>query len=200
LAPRLCPFTVVVEGLADEELARRVVSCLGGSVERLLPSRGKNGLDQALSGYDAAAKYSPWFVLRDLDQDAPCGAALVRRLLPEPSEGMCFRIAVRSAEAWLLADRAHVAKWLAVSENLIPRDPDELDDPKAELIKLAKRSRRRVVRDDCVPSVNSGRKVGPGFVGQVIDYSRELWRPERAAERSPSLARCLRALKLAVCK
>ena len=50
----------------------------------------------------------PWVVIRDLDQDdrGTCLPELRSRLLggTGPSDGMCFRLAVRSIEAWLMAD------------------------------------------------------------------------------------------------
>lgn len=71
---------------------------------------------------------------------------------------MGFRIAVRAAEAWILADRGRVAEWLGVPAARVPHDPDSLDDPKPTLVDLARRSRRSRMRRDLVPREASGRR------------------------------------------
>lgn len=57
---------------------------------------------------------------------------------------MCFRIAVREVEAWLLADAEQAAGFLAVPLARIPAEPETLPDPKATLIALAGRSRKEL--------------------------------------------------------
>lgn len=95
---------VAVEGSTDAPVVRKVAALAG--LELASPpivKRGKGTLDKALRGYNAAATGSPWFVLRDLDHDAPCPGGLVADLLPDPKPLMCLRIAVRAIEARLLA-------------------------------------------------------------------------------------------------
>ena len=54
---------------------------------------------------------------------------------------------------------------------------------------VARRSRRRSVRDALVPQAGTTAKVGPGYAVSLIDYTSRHWRPEIAATRSESLAR-----------
>lgn len=69
---------VVVEGTTDMPVVRKVAALAGWELEpSTIPARGKGQLDKDLPGYNAAAQGSPWFVLRDLDHDAPCPGALV---------------------------------------------------------------------------------------------------------------------------
>jgi hypothetical protein len=111
---------------------------------------------------------------------------------------MCFRVAVRTIEAWLLADRERLAQLLGVNVAWLPTDPDYLDDPKRELINLARRSRRRAVRDDLVPRQGSGRSVGPLYTTRMIEFLQDEtagWRLDQALRASDSLARCVIRLR-----
>jgi len=107
---------------------------------------------------------------------------------------MCFRVAVRAAEAWLLADRERLAQLLGVRTAFLPTDPDRLDNPKRELVDLARGSHRRALRDDLVPREGSGRSVGPLYTTRMIEFVQddfEGWRPSQAVRVSESLARCV---------
>jgi hypothetical protein len=108
-------------------------------------------------------------------------------------------VAVRAVEAWLLADAERLAAFLGIRAALIPRDPDAEHDPKTTLVNLARRSRRRAIREDIVPREGSGGRVGPGYVGRLIEFvtaAENGWRPGVAAGRSDSLRRCLEALQV----
>jgi hypothetical protein len=186
-----------VEGDLDEVLLRRIFIELGLSLSAVYGRRGKAHLLQSLAGYNAAAEFLPWVVVIDLDRDCDCAPTCVAQWLPRPAAKMCIRIAVRAAEAWLLADRERIAEFLSISRSLIPADPDRLSDPKATLIDLARRSRKREVREQIPPRPGSGRKVGPQYTGAMISFieNREIgWRLKEAAGRSDSLSRCIERL------
>jgi hypothetical protein len=186
----------VVEGPSDVGVARALLKAVG-----LTPAaspyvmNGKAHLDSRLPAYCRAAAQAPWLVLRDLDRDAPCAGALVARLAPRRPPLMCFRIAVRSVEAWLLADRARIAEFLHVSPALVPRDPEDESDAKRVLVGLAGRSRRREIREDMAPHWGSTARVGPNYTWRLNQFAEELWNPRSAARASPSLQRCLAALE-----
>ncbi len=100
-------------------------------------------------------------------------------------------------EAWLLADRERIADWLGVAEANFPQDPDSLDNPKQELINLARRSPRRI-RTDLVPTDGSGRSAGPLYNARMVEFIEDQnagWRPDHALLRSDSLARCVNQLR-----
>ena len=187
--------TLVVEGTSDLPVARRVAQAAGVEPAVAYSRGGKAAIDIKLAAYNKAAARQAWFVLRDLDHDELCAGTLVGNLLPQPAAGMCFRLAVREVEAWLLADRDRIAAYLGVSPARVPRDPDSLDDPKKTLVDLGRRSRRRDVRHDMVPPDGSTARVGPGYRARVTEFSSSVWRPDVAATASPSLFRCLAALK-----
>ncbi len=114
---------------------------------------------------------------------------------------MCFRIAVRAIEAWLMADREKLAHFLSVSVSKIPLNPEITQNPKTFLVNLAKSSRRREIREDMVPRDESGRRVGPAYTSRMIEFiesSKNAWRPDIAAMHADSLSRALRYLKLMI--
>jgi hypothetical protein len=199
VAPADLPIvTGAVEGDVDEALLRRVATYAGLSLGVTHGRRGKQFLLQVINGYNNAARFSPWVVLVDLDRDCECAPPCIAQWLPKPSAQMCFRAAVRAAEAWLLADRERMAKWLAVSVKQMPENPDNLDDPKREIINLARRSRRRAIQDAFVPRQASGRTVGPLYTTRMIEFVQDEatgWRPDQALNVSNSLARCIQRLR-----
>lgn len=194
----MIPVTCAVEGATDEPVARRLLDEAGllpGSFVRR--SGGKTRIDPDLPGWNESAAQLPWLVIRDLDHDDRdcCVPELRVRLLGNATAevGMCFRLAVRAVEAWLLADREGFAEYFQV-RRVLPREPDELSDPKTELVNLCRRSRIRDIREGIPPRQGSGRKIGPEYVAIVGDYCRRVWSPERACVRSPSLERARRDL------
>jgi hypothetical protein len=179
-----------VEGPTDETVVRRLVREAGGSLNRVYGKSGKPHLRQRLKGFNQAARHSPWVVVVDLDQSAECAPPFCRDWLPAPSAHMCFRVAVRQIEAWLLADAESLARFLSIAIARVPVDPEALVNPKETLVNLARHSRRRDIREDMVPRPNSGRSVGAAYTSRLIEFAETRWRPEVAAERADSLRRC----------
>jgi hypothetical protein len=107
----------------------------------------------------------------------------------EPHANLVFRVAVREIESWLPADREGFADFLGIGSDLIPLQPDQIPDPKQTLVKLARRSRRRTLRESIVPRRGSTAVQGPDYNGCLGDFVRGHWNRNAAAERSPSLDR-----------
>lgn len=186
-----------VEGVSDEAVFYRVVGSRGGDVHRVQVQGGKPGLRRALPGYNAAARHAPWLVLVDLDREFTCGARLVADWLPRPNRYMRLRVVVRTVEAWLLADRKRFSAFFSVAQSALPDRPDDLPDPKGALLAAIARSRRPAIQEDMLPRSGSGRRVGAAYTSRLIEFAGDSargWRPEAAAERSPSLAKCLTRL------
>ena len=122
---------------------------------------------------------------------------LQEKWLDSPAPRMCFRIAVRAVETWLLADRQRLAQFLSIPVSRIPPVLEAVDDPKLLLVNLARHSRQRATREDMVPRQRSGRKVGPAYASRLMEFVEDTttgWRPDVAAEESDSLKRCLHRL------
>lgn len=189
---------IAVEGSTDEYVVRSIFRHVGIKCGYVRGLKGKAHLRAQLPKYNEAAQFANWLAVVDLDQDADCAPNYFKAILPAPSLGMLLRIPVRAIEAWLLADRVHLAKFLNIAVDTIPLSPDLESDPKVSFIALANRSRKTVIRQDIVPRPNSGAKVGPGYSSRILEFLHHPqypWRPQVAAEHSESLKRCINALK-----
>lgn len=189
-------ITGAVEGPSDEAMLRRIVDFAGGELGQIYGRNGKRQVLLNLKGYNHAARFSPWIVLVDLDRDY-CPVVAKQNWLPEPAPMMCFRIAVRELEAWLLADAERFSSFFGVSFSLITQNPDLLEDPKLELINLVRRSRRKAIREDIVPDPRLGQTVGPAYTTWIINFINDPngWRIDEAAENSASLRRSITAIR-----
>lgn len=186
------------EGLIDAAAARRLITFTGGDVGLERPAFGKHKLDPLIPKYGAAAQTgSPWFIVRDLDFDAPCAPELADRLRRGSHSGLCLRIAVREIESWLLADRSGLADFLKVPEGGINREPESLNDPKRHLVDVARRSRSRAIRIAVVPNAGAGQSQGPEYTPVIMTFVREYWSIERALRSNacPSLSSAVKRLR-----
>jgi hypothetical protein len=189
------PISLATEGLDDEAIARKICASMSVPIAYSYPAGGKSRLDPKIPGYNKAALHSPWLVLRDLDNDSPCPSGLCDSLVADKSPKLLLRIPIRTIESWLIADPVSLAPFLAISPSIIPPTPDELVSPKTTLVNLARRSRSREILQTMIPQVGTSVAVGPGYTGKLIDYSTNHWDPIRASSSSPSLERCLNAIR-----
>ena len=191
-------ISAAVEGLVDEAVVRRLIQEVGGVAGPVYGKNGKPALRTKIAGYNHAANYSPWIVMVDLNHEASCVPSLRAAWLPTPAPQMCFRVAVRAVEAWLLADHERISRFISVDTNILRGDPELLPDPKQRMVELAKRSNSISIRRAMVPRPESGRSVGPAYASRLIEFVTDLkdgWRPNVAAKRSESLDRCLGCLR-----
>jgi hypothetical protein len=188
-------ISAAVEGIVDEAVARRLIVFAGAIPGPAYGKQGKPFLQQRIRGYNAAARHVPWIVLVDLDADHECAPSLRASWLPQAAELLCFRIAVRAVEAWLLADAERIAAFLRIARSKIPSNPEVLGNPKTAMVALARASKQRDIRDDMVPRDESGRPVGPAYASRLIEFASSSWRPEVAAQRAESLRRAIDCLK-----
>ena len=191
-------ISAAVEGDVDEAVVRRLIAHAGGQPGPVYVTRGKPTLRKRIDGYNNAAQHEPWLVLVDLDHDADCAPPMLHEWVPAPAPNLCFRIAVREVETWLMADAQTLARYLRVKLRRIHTEPEKLEHPKTAMVDLARRSVRDAIRKDMVPRQKSGRRVGPGYVSRLIEYVREHWQPHAAAEHSESLSRTIHCLQLLV--
>lgn len=201
MSPERTPAIIIsgaVEGVVDETLVRRLIEEAGGVAGRIVVAGGKTSLRSRIHGYNNAARFAPWAVLVDLDRETECAPSCREIWLPEPAPLMRFRIIVRAAEAWLLADRKGIADFLEAPLSLVPVQPEDEPDPKRTLVNLASRSRRKEIRLDMSSDPRSGRLVGPAYSVRLSEFISHHWRPDVAALSSDSLRRCrLRLRELA---
>ena len=115
-------ITGAVEGDVDEAVVRCLIEHVNAKTLAIYGRNGKSHLHRRLPSYNQAARLSPWIVLVDLDLDAECAPPFRKSWLSKPSRYMCFRIAVRAVESWLMADKERFARFLGVNMAAIPRD------------------------------------------------------------------------------
>ena len=184
-----------VEGDSDVPVAERLIRHVGLIPHRAIVAGGVPKLDDRISNLTRSAAHMNWLILRDLDREQ-CAPRLARRLF---SGGVpprvCLRIPVRSMESWMLADTAGFSEVFSVNRNRLPDRPDEVENAKLYLVNACRSSRQSAVRNTIAPRRGSGRAVGPEYASRISSFARHAWDPERAAERSPSLARAIRALE-----
>jgi hypothetical protein len=191
----VCSVIVAVEGDTDLPVARALLREAGLAATTEIDSGGKSRLDSRLPGYNAAARSVGWFVLRDLDHDADCPPALLRKLVGTVRPLMCLRIPVRALESWLMADGEMLARFLRVSRTAVPSFPDELPNPKLALVALARKSTKPGIRRAMVPPPQTNRPVGPEYEARLIEFGTHYWRLHAARKRSPSLESSIEALR-----
>ena len=170
---------LVAMALPGWTLARASINSKG--ITKLLPS---------LVRYSQVAEHvHP--VLCIADADRACVARLVSDWLPRGAgPRLLLRIAVPEAESWLLADRRGVADFFGVSLKSVPPHPEHLTDAKLEVLKLAKRSCHRLLREEMISSTHADRQ-GSGYNTHLCSFVRGAWQAERGADSSPSLARAV---------
>lgn len=187
-----------VEGPVDEATLTRLIEYVGADAGPIHGKNGKPQLRRGIAGYNNAARFSPWAVLVDLDDDFECAPPLVAEWVSSKASQLCFRVVKRAVEAWLLADAERVASFLRVPRARVPQHPETLGDPKRAMVDLARHSRGRQVRQDMVPRPGSGRSVRPAYTSRMIEFVTDRehgWRPDVAARSADSLARCIRCLR-----
>lgn len=188
-------ISAAVEGIVDEAVVRKLIISAQATPGPVYGRQGKASLRQKIHGYNNAARHAPWVILVDLDRDDQCAPPMRHSWLPDPAPLICFRIAVREVEAWIMADSVRLANFLGVPSNRVPANPETLDEPKAELVNLARLSRRKTIQQDMVPRQGSGRQIGPAYSSRLIEFVSSSWRPDVAAHQSDSLRRALTCLR-----
>jgi hypothetical protein len=190
------PINLVFEDVLSEAVLKQMLkqSQRPFSVGNCLNQRGYGKIKKVISGLNHAAKGMPYLVLTDLD-NAECPLVILSDWLTQPKHpNLLFRIAVKEVEAWLLAHREAFAEFLGISVDLIPADVDKISDPKQVLINLAKKSKKRELREGIVPDRNSTAKIGKDYNGQLIQFVNQSWQVASAQTNSRSLERAMNAL------
>jgi hypothetical protein len=138
------------------------------------------------------ARHNPVLLITDLDTNI-CPVALRKVWLGRQAHppGLLLRVAVREIEAWLLADHGAMTSLLGQqAKSRLPDAPDSLHDPKDFLLDWARRASRDV-RLDLRAEEGAVARQGLGYNYRLCDMVRKSWRPDRAAQRSPSLRRTI---------
>lgn len=189
------PIHLVVEDDLSDAILRKILKeslntfAIGFSYGKC----GYGYIKRQIQAFNNAARGTPFLVLSDLE--AECAPKQINEWLQVPKHhNLVFRIAVRETESWLLADRSGFASFLNINKELIPINVDKINDPKQLLVNLAKRSRKRILRQSIVPKQGTTARVGPDYNGQLSSFIFSTWNISEAMENSKSLSRAVRVL------
>lgn len=186
----MIPIAVATEDELSEAIALRLISEVQQphEVTHKLRRGGFGYLRSKMDSWCQMAEHQVMMVLTDLDR-ANCLVEfrdqwVADRQLPE---SLVFRIAVREVESWVLADHEALRE-LVGKKGVLPPQPDVLPDPKQALLGLGKIAPKSV-RDDLIKTIDGQLRQGLGYNARLTHWINTVWCPQRAAERSPSLAR-----------
>lgn len=186
----------LVEGDMDEAAAYRLISATGHVPGTCYGKKGCGYIKQKIKGFNRSARGIYYLTLVDLmDTDLSCPPEVMEEWLTHPEPNMLFRVVVRELESWLLADRESIAEFLSVSLTRIPRNPEAIEDPKRELINIARHSRRPSVRRAIVPDAGSTAQVGRLYVSEMNIFINSHWNLAAARSHAPSLDKCMHRLE-----
>lgn len=186
----MTPVAIATEDQLSEAIVLRLIAEVPGE-SRVMHSLGKRGsgyLSSKMDSWRQMAEHQVMVVLTDLDR-ANCLVEFRDKWLANqpPPPGMLFRVAVREVESWVLAD--HVAmRELIGAKGVLPAKPDELAEPKQVLLRLANGA-HKTVREELRKTIDGNLSQGLGYNARLSAWVASSWSPQRAAERSPSLAR-----------
>ena len=171
---------IVAEGLPGWLLAKASINTRG--ITRLVPDLPRY--------FEQARHVQP--VLCIADPDGQCPVELIATWMPRGApEDFLLRLAVSEAESWLLSDSRGAAEFFGIPVAKMPREPDQLPDPKREVLRLARISKVRTIRQEVVSAVDSN-KPGVGYNTHLCKFVFEHWRSKRARLRSARLDKALR--------
>ncbi|MBK7768616.1 MAG: hypothetical protein IPI44_22815 [Sulfuritalea sp.] len=187
---------VAVEDELSAAVMRRLVASVDRDfvIDRIINTRGNGLLRAGVPKFKSASHVLPHVVLTDLDR-SPCPPDLLQKwgAINLPAQ-LLVRVAVREVEAWLLADRFGIADFLAVAAIKVPANPEGETDPKRTLINLARRSRKRRLAQELVPTPGSPNKIGPFYNARLTEFVSRQWNVMQARGNAPSLDRALARL------
>ena len=195
-------IVLVVEDSLSEAVMRKIIEQHSAVLDvgnRVFLSGGFGQIRANVQRYKNASNVYPHVVLTDLDQYECPSALLADWSIGQLPPNLLFRIATRSVESWLLADRERLALFLQVPLSKVCQSPEAVIDCKHELISLARRARSRRLSTELCPASGSIAKQGPLYNAHMIRFVREHWRVEVAASGAASLERaCARISEMSL--
>lgn len=185
----MTPIAIATEDQLSEAIALRLIADIPTPhfIQHKLGKTGNGYLRSRMGSWYQLAQQQVMLVLTDLDRANCLVEFRDQWLLAEPPQNLLLRIAVREVESWVLADHVAMRALIGV-KGVLPAAPDELADPKQSLLKLAK-SAPKQIRADLLKTIDGNLAQGLGYNARLTAWVNSEWSPQRAAERSPSLAR-----------
>ena len=183
---------LAVEDRLSDAVATKILKTFDAKIVKRIGFQGKSDLERKTLELNRAANGITVFMLTDLDSPRECPPGLIRSWIKGTlNPRFFFRVAVMEVESWVMADRMGFADFLSVPSHRIPSPTDNILNPKEFLLSLARRSKKKAVREALVPAQGAILGVGNEYNTLLSEFVREHWDLERAATASPSLKRTL---------
>lgn len=183
----MIPVQIVFEDMISETVIRKLLAYFKKyTVTASYNKHGFGGIKRDIRSYNQASRYTPFLVLTDLDQKE-CAPVLVKEWITfEQHPNLIFRVAVREIESWLLADRESFASYAGIVKKNLPGNPDIIEDPKAFLLNIIRKSRKKSLKEDILPRYE-GDIIGPNYNARLSEFVMKYWDIDKAVKNSPSL-------------
>ncbi|MXY29213.1 hypothetical protein F4Y59_13770 [Candidatus Poribacteria bacterium] len=183
---------LAVEDELSESISRQILRHFNFEIQHTIRGKGNVFLRQKAPELNRSANRTSIFLLTDLDTPRDCPLGLIRSWIKGPiNPTFFFRVAVMEVESWVMADRMGFAAFLSIPLHRIPSPTDDILNPKEFLLSLARRSKKKSVREALLPAQGSTLSVGNEYNTLLSEFVQEHWNIERAAAVSPSLKRTL---------
>ena len=183
---------LAVEDRLSDAVATKILEKFDVEIVERIGFQGKSDLERKTPELNRAASGITIFMLTDLDSPRDCPPSLIRSWIRGAlNPKFFFRVAVMEVESWVMADRIGFAAFLSVPLHRIPAPTDDILNPKEFLLSLARRSKKKSVREALVPAQRATLNVGNEYNTLLSEFVRNHWNLERAATASPSLKRTL---------
>lgn len=191
---------LAVEDILSDVVVRKIIAVTRPDlmITTSLGLRGKGYLRSKAAELNRTASAVPVLLLIDQDATTSCPPGLVQSWFGSSRQpNMLFRVAVMEVESWILAHRDAFAAFLAIGDERIPANTDEITQPKEFIVNLARRSRSARIREDLVPAPGSTTAVGPAYNLRLTNFVESSWEPARATAASPSLRKAVHRIEAA---
>lgn len=183
---------LAVEDRLSDAVATKILETFGIKIVKRIGFQGKSDLERKTPELNRAANGIAVFMLTDLDSPRDCPPRLIRSWTRDTlNPKFFFRVAVMEIESWVMADRMGFAAFLSIPLHRIPSPTDNILNPKEFLVSLARKSKKKAVREALVPAQGATLSVGNEYNTLLSEFVRDYWDLERAASVSPSLKRTL---------
>lgn len=183
---------LAVEDELGESISTRILGHFDLEIRHTIRGKGNVFLRQKAPEFNRSANRTAIFLLTDLDTPRNCPSELIRSWIKGPINPMFFfRVAVMEVESWVMADRMGFADFLSIPMHRILSPTDNILNPKEFLLSLARRSKKKAVREALVPAQGATLSVGNQYNTLLSEFVQNHWNLERAATASPSLKRTL---------
>ena len=183
---------LAVEDRLSDAVATKILETFDVKIVKRIGFQGKSDLERKTPELNRAANGITVFMLTDLDSVRECPPGLIRSWIRGSlNPKFFFRVAVMEVESWVMADRMGFADFLSIPLQRIPSPTDDILNPKEFLLSLARRSKKKTVREALVPAQGTTFSVGNEYNALLSEFVQEHWDLKRDATASPSLKRTL---------